>query len=185
METTSRDLSEGRGFPHVTEILSILENHNWTPEFALERGRHVHKACALLDGWGDGSGLDWDTLDVAIRPYLEAYVSFKKLYQFEPGRIEERIMSHTYRYQGTPDRVNQKEIWEIKCGPPRPVTGIQLAAYAKHFRRTLLRYSVHLHPTGKFTVEKWKDPSDFSVFLAALNCWNWRIRNGCVTASNG
>jgi len=165
-------------FPRVTDVCKLLENPNWVPESALMRGRYVHRACELLDGGGDNTGLDLDSLDPVLKLYLDAYISFKELYTFDPGRIEEGIISHTYRYQGTPDRVNEKEIWEIKCGPPRPVTGIQLAAYAKHFRRQLRRFSVHLYPTGRFTVEPWKDPSDFSIFLAALNCWNWRTKHG-------
>jgi len=174
-------------YPHVTKIIALVRNMDWTPEAALTKGRLVHRATALLDGAGDGSGLDYDSLHPILKPYVDAYVAWKELAGIFWTLIEEPIVVHKYRYQGRPDRVDAKVdriIVDLKCGPDQhPSIGLQLAAYEFFFRPKLERLSVHLLPNGRFKVHEWKDRADFPLFLGLLNIHQWRIANGLYTGS--
>jgi len=167
-------------FPHVTEILRLVRNMDFTPESALERGRHVHKACALLDGWGDGSGLDFENLHPVLVPYVDAYHSFREIRRPVYIAIEHKVEHQQYRYQGRLDRATEEDVYDLKCGSDvHPAEGLQLAAYERAYgRKHRRRFSIHLYPNGRFKVHEWKDRSNFSVFLALLNIHNWRIRHG-------
>ncbi len=158
---------------------------DWTPEAALERGRLVHRACALLDGWGDGSGLDWSTLHPVLVPYVEAYQAWLLIWCPKFIAIEWNVVCWKYKYQGRLDRVTDEEIWDIKCGPDKhPSIGCQTSAYMRAFSpKVRRRFSLHLYPNGRYMVEEWKDRSDFPVFLSLLQTHQWRIRHGLVTAS--
>lgn len=189
METTSRDLSRSQdatvGYPHVTDIIALVRPMNFTPESALERGGHVHRACALLDGWGDGSGLDLFSLHPVLVPYVDAYRAWLLIWCPKFIAIEATVIHHGYRYQGRLDRVTDEEIWDIKCGPDiSPSEGLQTSAYMRAFSpKSRRRFSLHLYPNGKYKVEEWKDRADFPVFLGLLGTHQWRIRHGLVSES--
>jgi len=172
-------------YPHVTDIIALVRNFDFTPEAALERGRHVHAATALMDGAGDGSGLDWDSLHPVLVPYCEAWAAWTEIYRPAWTFIEQRIVVNKYRYQGRPDRVSLPGhlIVDIKCGPVHPSYGLQLAAYERGHRIQLERLSVHLYPNGRFKVEEWKDRADWPVFLGLLQIHQWRVRHGFVAES--
>ena len=173
------------GFPHVTDVLKLVRNLDWTPEAALERGRLVHTATALVDGGGDGSGLYYEGLHPVLVPYLDAYQLFLKAWKPDYLSIERTVIHHRYRYQGRLDRATHEDIYDIKCGPDKhPATGLQLAAYEKAYRRTpRRRFAIHLLPTGRYFVEEYKDRADWPVFLGLLNAHQWRVRHGLVTTS--
>ncbi len=172
-------------YPHVTDVIALVRPMNWTPESALERGRLVHRACSLLDGWGDGSGLDYESLHPVLKPYVDAYAEWKSIAKVWWTHIEKPIVVHKYRYQGRPDRVNPGKgiLVDIKCGDSHPAIGLQLAAYSKPYDVTMKRLSVHLYPNGRFKVHQWKDRADFPLFLGLLNIHQWRIKHGFVTDS--
>jgi len=174
-------------FPHVTDVLKLVRNMDWTPEAALERGRKVHAATALLDGWGDGSGLYYDGLHPVLKPYVDAYMAWQEVTGLRKWNYIEHVFVHEkYRYQGRLDRVSIHEriIVDIKCGgDEHPSIGCQLSAYAKPFWLPLTRLSLHLFPNGRFRVREWKDRADWPVFLGLLQAHQWRIRHGLVTTS--
>jgi len=160
----------------------MLREDNWSPEAALTRGRLVHRATEIIDK-EEGGGLDWPSLHPVLVPYCEAYLSFRQVFGFVPKTIEEPVVNHKYRYRGTPDRVTDNILLDIKTGAVHPVEGPQTAAYAECFRRKLRRLTVHLMPNGKFTVQEWKDRADFPTFLACLQLFQWRIKHGFFTES--
>jgi len=177
-------------YPHVTDIIALVRNMAWTPEVALTRGRLVHRACALLDGWGDGSGLDYDSLHPVLKPYVDAYGSYVAVARPAFQAIEAEVIHTAYRYQGRLDRVTDEEIWDIKCGDSRhPATGLQLAAYERaYFKphgiiRPIRRLAIHLLPTGRYFVEEYRDRADLPLFLGLLNIHQWRIAHGLYRES--
>lgn len=172
-------------YPSVHRIIAPIVDRQ-APEYALNRGRQVHAATALLDGAGDGSGLAWDHLHPVLKPYCEAYLDFKKTMGLNSfSLIEEPLLSHKFRYGGTPDRFTQgRIILDIKAGQPQPWHAIQTAAYAQlireqsRIRAEPIRQTVHLFPNGRWNLETWKDLSDLKVFMALLELQAWRTRNG-------
>jgi len=176
-------------YPHVTDVIALVRNMQWTPEYALERGRLVHRATALLDGWGDGSGLDYDSLHPVLKPYVDAWGSFMALTKPKFKAIETPVVHQAYRYQGRLDRVTDEEVWDIKCGPDKhPSTGFQLSAYERGYFKGLRarprrRLAIHLLPTGRYFVEEYKDRADFPLFLGLLNIHQWRTAHGLYRES--
>jgi hypothetical protein len=173
-------------YPSVTRIMDPIYDRK-APEYALERGRMVHKACALMDGWGDGSGLDLASLHPVLIPYVEAYSDYKRLTGFQPVAIEEPIICHKLRLGGTPDRYTMDAtLLDLKCGGVKGWEGIQLAAYERLLRsrwrengpakRIVNRVTLHLFPNGRWKLEAWKDPSDWRVFAALMEVHNWKER---------
>jgi len=178
------DLSEGQGFPHVTDIIAIVRNMAWTPEYALQRGGLVHAATVLVDGGGDGSGLYYDGLHPVLLPYVDAYQLFLKAWKPDYIAIERTVIHHKYRYQGRLDRATEREIFDIKCGPDKhPATGLQLSAYLAPLRTVRRRFAIHLLPNGRYFVEEHKDRADWPVFLGLLQIHQWRVRHGLVAES--
>jgi len=169
--------------PHVTDVIALVRDMQWTPEAALTRGRHVHTATVLVDGGGDGSGLDLDSLHPVLVPYVDAYQLFLKAFKPDYIAIESNVTHNQYRYQGRLDRATDTEILDIKCGGDRhPATGLQLAGYERAFgKRRRHRLALHLLPTGRYFVVEYKDRADFPLFLGLLNIHQWRLKYGLVT----
>jgi len=181
--------------PSVTHILGTVDHRigQYASDVHLARGRIVHKATALLDGWNSAPGLDWSTLDQAFHGYAHAWERFKRESGFKPLRIERPVRSVRYGYCGTPDRVGwlpQKRgdvltLVDIKTS--QAVEGwwaFQVAAYAvadeaMFGQRIRLRQSVILRPTGRYDLPPaWGSPSDWPIFLSFLNVFRVLTRRG-------
>ena len=182
-------------FPTVTTVLDSIFPFEWGTEWALERGRKVHRATALLDGWGDGSGLDWSTVHPSLLPYVEAYAKFRAEAKMTPVVIEVPMRSMKYRYACTPDRIvrfkrGRKEVWailDIKTGSLDPKTALQLAAGLQAFKETTLdmglptsgleRLALVLRNDGTAKPTWFEDQGDLGVFLSLLNAHQWGVKN--------
>lgn len=179
---------EGRAIPNVTRVLEPLEHFDKVPpsilEYASERGTAVHRATELYDT----GELDEASLDDELVPYLEGWKKFLDESGFQILRIERRVYHERYRYAGTLDRqgILGDDPWiiDIKTvSQLSPVTGLQTAAYADpahEDKRTKAprRGAVQLRPDGTYRLKEYREQTDFAVFLAALNLYNWRNRNG-------
>ena len=185
---------DGRVIPSVTQILKQVVDFSMVPPDVLERkcalGSALHMAIAL-DHEGD---LDEDSVDPAVRPYLDGWRKFVA----DMGRAlvihaaEVPMASKRYGYGVTPD------IWGAIGGEPcvvelksssviHPATALQTAAQeaaifeAGHFSefRTLVvrRFCVQLKPTGGYAVKEFNSAGDFGVFLALRSVWGWRAAN--------
>lgn len=179
--------------PSVTQALAILYNFDVIPkgtlEYARDRGIAVHAATALYDQ----DNLDEESLDPVLRPYLDAWKEFCGCTGFFADHIEARVHSSKYRYAGTLDRVGTtKRSWgleeiivDIKTATTiSPVTGPQLAAYEQACRETFVgwskkpipRFTVQLRDDGTYRMHQHKDRTDFQVFQAALQIYQWRAK---------
>lgn len=74
--------------PAVSEILRFLSREmyssisQYTLDNAADRGKRVHKACEVLDKYGEVE------VDKDIEPYVRAYIKFRRDYSPEWTRIE-------------------------------------------------------------------------------------------------
>jgi hypothetical protein len=186
--TTHEYFLNGAKIPGVTSILQNvgiidLSGIPYTRlEAAREFGIAVHSACELYDL----DDLNEHTLDNHLRPYLDAWISFKHDTDFEIVEVEKPVCSARYRFAGTPDRVGRLDyltIPDIKSTAElSPAIGIQTGAYEiawneTHEEKVKQRIGVLLQPNGKYKIEPHKDRNDLNIFLAALSVYNWKRGN--------
>ena len=171
----NEDGTEWRRLPSVTEIIKSVGLINFTGidseilSRAADFGTAAHQACHL-DDLGD---LDEQSLDENLKPYLKAWRAFKGDMVFDA--IEQPLYHPVWGFAGTPDRIKENTIWDLKTGTTvYPSTAIQLAGYAILADiPTARRLAVQLLPTGKFKVTEYTDRKDREIFLAALAVYKW------------
>ena len=188
-EALHRYSYKGLTVPGVTSVIeSCLDSFSGVPaealEYARQRGTAVHLATALYDL----DDLQMDTVDIAILPYLEAWIKFRAETGFAPTHIEEKVFHPRHFYAGALDRIGlffgEKALMDIKSGALMPSVYPQTAAYAEahNYRnadKITKRWVVQLRDDGTYRLVELKDKGDFSVFLSALNLHQWRTQHGC------
>lgn len=179
-------------FFSVTHVLGQeVADYSFVPEEVLYRGTYVHEATALLDGGGDGSGLNWDRVDPDYVGYVRAWERWTIEKEFVPLHIERPVRSLRFRFVGTMDRFGWMRakgkrrvivLPDIKTGDAvYPWEALQTAAYLGAYKEEcsfdaeVVRYTIHLHKDGTYTPQRWDDPSDWPVFLSMLSVHNWKI----------
>jgi len=129
----------------IPSVTSIIRKAGLTPDWSqidniewyAQRGQYIHRATEL---WEQGA-LDEDTVDDEIRPYLDAYKSFRDDYPIKVVGQEVRLWHPQYRYAGIIDMI----IEDTRS------------------------YKLFLKKTGKYKlVEVTNIRSHFNVFLSAL-----------------
>jgi hypothetical protein len=167
--------------PRVTEILKSagLIDVTWLTDEGRERGSFVHLACQYLD---EGT-LDEETVDPAIRGYLEAYKAWRQQWPI-PGWtwIECGHQDPMGLYRGTQDRIlaqRPRLVLDIKTGCPVPATALQMAAYVNMLPDpySYQRLALHLKPDGTFVVKEYPRENyaaDLRVFMAAVQLYYWK-----------
>lgn len=178
----------GRPMPSVTTvmreagILQPLPVDDATLEFALARGRALHRAVEL----DDAGQLDEATVDPSIVGRLEAYRRFRADTLFRPEHSEVRLAHSAYQYAGTADLVGfvggERAIIDIKAAPRfEPSTAVQTEAYRQAFFFTfsvkaLRTYSLNLRDDGTYRLTRLDEryPTAGEIFLAALSIYHWR-----------
>jgi hypothetical protein len=86
--------------------------------YYLERGRIVHHATTLIDA----ATLDWESVDPRIKPFLDAYVSFKMMAGPVVEASELTVVHPSYKFGARLDRVyrlpgqDRLVVTDIKCG---------------------------------------------------------------------
>jgi hypothetical protein len=175
----------GVRLPSVTEVLDPLLELDGIPRAVLkaaaEFGTHVHIACDLFDK----GVLDEPALDPHLAPYLAAW----KIFLRETGAVvdasEVRVVHGKLRYAGTFDKaLHWKKrgrvttaLLDIKSGQVPRTVGPQVAAYAEaHPFKFDARYCLQLRGDATYRLTKLSDPTDWSIFLSALNLHNWRTK---------
>lgn len=176
----------GEEIPGVTRILALagLSSRFNIDEEAALRGRYVHQACSLLD---DEAGLDWETLDDVLVPYVAAYQKFKEQYPHKVIEGEKIVYSDIYRFAGRLDRVievnGHLELYDIASGGLDAVKALQTAAYQICFeeitgKKIAKRFGLQLRNNGQPNMIPYNEKTDKGVFLGALGCVNWKLRKG-------
>jgi hypothetical protein len=200
-EAAHRYVVNGEEWLSVTTVLARvgLIDFSGIPRGILEaaqnRGTRVHKAAHYLT---EGT-LDWDSVVIEERGYVEAAAAFLKAAEFEVLAQERRIAHPTYRYAGTADIIGwwqgRPAVGDYKTGDPDDVAAdLQLSAYAEALRAVpppewfdftpatpIARVSIRLFKDGRYLPEVYDRPEnarDFSKFLAALTTAQEQLRRG-------
>jgi len=176
---------DGIELPSVTTIITKgLGLHYDSPE-AAARGTAIHEACALLDGGGDGSGLDWSSMPEEWHGYLRAWEMAKKWIAGKITAVEMPIRSSRYQYAGRLDRVISGAVLDLKSGAEEPWHALQTWAYAEAYRETIgrprlyvPRAAVYLRASGTPHIVEHEGDSGLHVFLALLQVYHWRVARG-------
>lgn len=164
--------------PSVTQVLveSGMIDTAFYDEEGKKRGSAVHQACHYLDE----DDLDLETLSPELRPYVDAYVSFKDETGFVPTLIEHQVYDRIYGFAGTLDRTGTMKgknvLLDIKTGSVAPFAAIQTAAYQVTLGGHNHRFALQLKPDGTFKLLEFDDINDESVFLSALAVVKWKRR---------
>lgn len=174
---------DGRSLPSVTKVLGILQDFGGVPAEVLARaaefGRHVHQAVDLYNK----RTLDEGSLDPALVPYLDAWRTFLADTGAVVVESEKRVWHRTLHYAGTLDVLadwrGRRCLIDIKTGALPRTVGAQTAAYwaaldsiGGRAASNRPRYCVQLSP-NRYQIHHLKDPSDWSLFQSALNCWRF------------
>lgn len=190
-EATHTYRLDGVILPSVTQIIGSLYDFKHVDPDLLERasdfGKAVHTACEL----DDNDDLDYPGLDQALRPYVDAWRSFKQTTKFKVSLNEGIVYSKKFRYAGTLDRFGilcrgptcRQGVVDIKtCTNLHPAIGLQTAGYEIAARemglitgRSCTRYAVQLRGDGTYRMQEYKDASDANYFLSFLNCHRWKL----------
>ena len=185
------DTDTGRVIPNVTSIIEALGLSDFSKvnqdvmRRAQEFGKAVHTACHLYD-IGD---LDMGSLDPALKPYLNAWIKFKKETEFVILESEQIVYSKKHDYAGTPDKIamvyNLKTLIDIKSSTTmQKITKLQTAGYLiaanetkKFNEKVKKRMGVQLKDNGDYDIKPYNDKIDIPTFLAALTMTNWKKIN--------
>lgn len=176
----------GRRIPGVTEVLraaGLTPSMEWVSEYALDRGRQVHKAVAL---YAEGM-LDESDLDPVIVPRLAAYKAWRAT--LEPDvqvvAIEQMRASATLNFCGTPDQIlriaGTEVVVELKCGAPHASHAWQGAAY-QHLTGAAGRLGLYLAADGRYKAVPWTNRQDWPIFQSALALYAVRAQHNLLPA---
>ena len=181
-EETHTYFFDGVQVPGVTSILAPLSDFSMVPKVVLERasqfGKAVHKMVELYCH----KYLDEDSLDPALEPYLEAWVSFVDDHKVTTDFVEQPMYHKVYRFAGTPDVIGmvdgERSIIDIKSTAALyPSVGPQVWAYAELAKNNSMpttgRYAVRLCPDATYELKRFPDQGDFSIFASLLTLRNW------------
>jgi hypothetical protein len=197
-EAEHRYVVNGEEWLSVTTVLARvgLIDFSGVPRGILEaaqrRGTRVHLAAHYLT---EGT-LDWDSVAIEERGYVEAAAAFLRDAGFDVLAQERRLAHPRYRYAGTADIVGWWQgypaVADYKTGDPDNVAAdLQLSAYAEALRAVppaewfdftpttpIKRVSIRLSKDGRYQAEPYEKPTDFSLFLAALTTAQEQVRRG-------
>lgn len=186
---------DGARLPRVTTVIAPLVDWASVPsdvlELARERGVAVHKACELFDL----DDLDEDSVAPAVRPYLYAWIKFRRDTGFSPRLVEQRLHHPLHRYAGTfdvagifPDTppgtlvlIDRKATAAIHVA-----VRVQTAAYAELLRavnpglQSIRRFSIQLRKDGTYRLSaEYRDPDDWKIFVSLLNVARFKEKHSC------
>jgi len=185
-----RNTETGLVIPNVTSILKKagLVDFSMVDKDELKRaqdfGKAVHSATHLYDT----NNLDMGSLSLALEPYLEDWIKWKRDSGFVIQSSEQIVYSKKWNYAGTYDRVGLldgvRTLIDIKTGTTLPKTiALQIAAYmgayneSTNYPKIKRRLSIWLRGDGQARPTEYKERTDFRVFTSCLNVVNWRKLN--------
>jgi len=148
-------------------------------------GTAVHRATAL---W-DKQDLAIDMLSEPLKPYLNAWIKFKKDSGYEIWAIEQPIYSKKLWVAGTPDRIGKLKkpgVLDIKVDNEyEQWVALQLAFYLTLWnerhpdQKIKERLAVILSP-DKYRIEEYKDPTDFDTIMAMRRIYEYKKRHNLL-----
>lgn len=183
---THRYTVDGDVWPSVTQVLAPLTDFSRVPPETLERARNFGTAVHAMIDLDTRNDLDEDSLDEPLRNVLAQYrqAMRKKAWAYQS---ELRLGNAALKYAGTADMVASDAkgriiVVDVKTGAVPPTVGSQTAAYAAAWlsmrddpkRHALPRRECLALTETSFKWHKLDDPSDWSIFLSALNIYRFK-----------
>lgn len=175
---------DGVTIPSVTQVIQeaglidLSGIDDGLLNYKSDLGQKIHLATELYDK----NNLDMDGLHPTLRLYLDAWIKFRKDYNFIPVEIELQLFHKLYKFAGRIDRVGyigkDSSLVDIKSGSYQKAHAIQTAGYEllynqdKKADKTKKRFVVYLNETG-YKIEENKNQDDRNVFLSALTITNY------------
>lgn len=173
-------------FPRVTEILKPFTNYDKVPNDILEkasvRGTIVHGVCA---GIARGEWIEDELIEDSYKGYIKSFRMWQEQQVKRFVLIETRYEHDELRFSGQLDCViqgndNKFYLVDFKTSAsPQKTYPVQMAAYEALLKRQNFNidgaYIVYLSKDGTFPdIDFLEDLSnEFSVFVSALECWNY------------
>lgn len=147
------------------------------------KGQKIHQAVEF-----DCKGtLDFNSLDVAMKPYVLGWRQFCKDFNYAPDYFEFKVFSEAYRFAGRIDTAgmmkDKRYIVEIKTGSSSVAHKLQTAAqkfafWATEHKTIDGRICVYLKDDGTYKTVEHTSPDDIVAFLSYLNIQSWELSNG-------
>jgi hypothetical protein len=189
----------GRDYISVTQAIRLAgmgDDFSMVSEermdYARRRGRMVHLACQYFD---EGV-LDLQSVDAAIRGYVEAYLKFREECKIKVIETEQKIVAERMGLAGTPDLIawmsGRRVVIDRKTSQHMSKSmGLQTAGYKilrEQVENTQLiygRYGLRLEKTGNYKLFEHDNPEDEPAFRDALShaisekkMEKWRVQYG-------
>jgi len=170
--------------PSVTQVLSILNDYSQVDEKTLlasmDFGKKVHRAIELLNN----DDLDEESLDDAIKPYLEHWEKFCTDFKMTEPTSEHRMYHPTLNYAGTIDIYcfldGVLSIIDIKTGAVSKSAAPQVAAYKAMYEAFIghkveQTFILQLNEDRYNVINTTKsNRHDMNIFLSCLNIYNYK-----------
>ena len=175
--TTHEYYNSGGRVPGVTDVIKgagLIDTTFFTGQHR-DRGIRVHLATQDID-----KNLCNIAVDIPdnIDPYKDAYKQFLADVNPKWQHSEYIVYNRQYNYAGIADRIGEMfgedVIVDIKSGIKDRSHGVQLAAYERAWGKPVKRYGLYLKNDGTYKLEKYDNPNDFRVFIAALTIYIWK-----------
>jgi hypothetical protein len=178
----------GRRVPNVTTVLrdvGVSEDYGRVDSDDLEHRRQLGSAVHEDVHAFDDQDLDWTTVDTRVRPYVDAWATWRANHQAIPMHRERRVYHPIYGYCGTLDGIfeiagGRRVLVDLKTGDPESAGAQwQTAAYLEAFRaehpalEVHERWAVQLTPdlSVPYRNTPYSNWQDFQVFLAFLTTY--------------
>lgn len=176
--------------PRVTSIIGFLSDYSGCPPDILEHKRQIGQAVHKSTEYYDLGILDESSLDAEVGGYVEGWKRFLEDKSCEILGLEEEVRHKRYNFIGHYDKRvllgGKHSVLEIKTTAQMyPSFAAQLAAYKEAYNhrkpkqeKITHRYAVQLKPKSNppYQLHEYRDPADWSVFLAGLTIYTWRMK---------
>lgn len=187
---------DGVCIPTVTQVLkqSGISNFDNVPKELLERNARFGEAVHTAIQYKCKGTLDEESVDEAIKPYIQAWDNFVEDFGYISKSQEVRGAQTIYRYSYGIDQFGEftkgkylgDAIGDIKTGAPKPADAIQLnggykLSVGKEYKNTFLIYlNPDFKPRGYKITFAINNKKDQGIFLAALSILNWKKEKGLL-----
>ena len=176
----------GKQLPSVTTVIKEILNIEY-PDYAIyhaTRGTYVHKAIEL---WFKGV-LDFETVDEAVKPYLDSFIKFQEKAKIEPVILEERFADKNISFAGTVDIVGKVKgktyLFDIKTGQKQDSYNAQMAGYKKLLNDNDINidgiYILDLKPAGCKVIKVENIEKYWGLFEGMLRVYWYRFNKTII-----
>lgn len=160
----------------VTQVIAaagLMGDTSYFTDWHKDRGSYAHKVIELYEA----DDLDLDTLDPQLRPYLDAWLLFKRDTGWLTAGSEMCYLHPVHAYKGKPDVYGMMNgvlsLIDVKCGQPAKWHSCQCAAYQELLRvhgiMIVSSWCLYLNDKGKYKLSAERaSRHDLAVFMNAL-----------------